>query len=147
MIKEFKNLSIFDSGTEAIVNPVNCVGVMGAGLAKAFKDRYPLMFLEYKKACNTHSFNPLKPGSLFIYNHGELKIICFPTKNHFSENSKIEYIDSGLISLSRAIKRLNIKSISIPMLGCGLGGLKQEDVIPLFYKHLSNVDCEIKLLK
>lgn len=146
MIKEYRNLSIFDAGTEAIVNPVNCVGVMGAGLAKAFKDRYPEMFRKYKAECNIHSLNTLKPGRVFVCQDGEVTIICFPTKNHFSENSKIEYIDEGLISLVRAIKRNNIKSIAIPMLGCGLGGLSKNDVLPLMYKHLSTVECEIKIL-
>lgn len=130
---------IFNAKTEAIVNPVNCVGVMGKGLALAFKQRYPNNYAAYRKACQTHE---LQIGRIFTYRlkgDGEGKlhyIINFPTKDHWRDASKVSYIEQGLDALARTIEEIPIHSIAIPPLGCGLGGLSWDIVRPLVIKRL-----------
>lgn len=121
--------NIFDADVEALVNPVNCVGVMGKGLALQFKNRFPENFEFYESMCDYHRLWPgkmllsfLKRGSNPSY------IINFPTKLHWRTESKIEYIKDGLVDLILCINRNCIKSIAIPPLGCGLGGLRWSDV-------------------
>lgn len=121
--------NIFDSNAQALVNPVNCVGVMGAGLARQFAKRYPKMLREYQEVCRD---GELKPGLMHVYRlHNQRYIINFPTKNHWREKSRLEYIVSGLEELSVVLQEYMIDSIAIPALGCGLGGLDWEDVRPL----------------
>ena len=139
---------IFNAKTEAIVNPVNCVGVMGKGLALAFKQRYPNNYAAYRKACQTHE---LQIGRIFTYRlkgDGEGKlhyIINFPTKDHWRDASKVSYIEQGLDALARTIEEIPIHSIAIPPLGCGLGGLSWDIVRPLVIKRLESLDCAINL--
>lgn len=143
----FKIGDIFQQKTEAYINPVNCVGVMGAGLALQFKKRFPDNFKEYEKVCKNKE---LIIGKMFIYKtdiYNPKYIINFPTKNHWKDKSKLEYIDIGLISLKSAIEQYNISSISIPKIGCGLGGLKWIDVKNKIIFHLSEIDCEIFILE
>lgn len=128
MIKLVKG-DILKADVEALVNTVNCVGYMGRGIALQFKKAFPDNFTAYKKFCDKRK---LKPGSMFIF---ELEgsgnpryIINFPTKRHWRGNSRMDDIESGLLALSKDVKRLNIKSIAIPPLGSGLGGLNWEDV-------------------
>jgi len=131
MIRFIKG-DILSSTSEALVNPVNCVGVMGAGLAKSFKDKYnditDYFMSNYIFSCKS---GYLKPGKIlvhFLHSTPVHYIINFPTKDHFNDPSKLSYISDGLDSLSSIIDSYNIKSISIPKLGCGLGGLKWNDV-------------------
>lgn len=123
---------ILEFNVEAQVNPVNCVGVMGKGLALAFKQAYPKNFLLYQDASRS---GEIKPGKMFITRANTLTnpqyIINFPTKRHWKENTRIEDIKSGLLALAEEVKKLQIKSIGIPALGCGNGGLKWEEVEPL----------------
>ena len=116
---------------EALVNTVNIFGVMGKGIALQFRKKYPKMFIEYKKACQN---NELKMGEMYIYDLGENQkpryIINFPTKRHWREKSKLEYIKSGLINLVKTARNLNIKSVAIPALGCKNGGLSWGQVRP-----------------
>src|SRR5258708_2769234 len=103
----YKTDSIFNSKCEAICNPVNCVGIMGKGLALQFKNQYPDMFSFYKKLCDTRQ---IKVNETKIYTHSnELKIILFPTKNHWKNPSKLEWIENGLEDLLNKIKEENIK--------------------------------------
>ena len=122
---------IFDSDAEAIVNTVNCIGVMGGGLALQFKHRYPGMYQEYRKDCAARL---VRVGKMHVYKLPEPStpqyIINFPTKDDFKYDSKMEYIDDGLKDLVRQIETLGIKSIAIPPLGCGLGGLNWTEVYP-----------------
>ena len=115
--------------SEAIVNTVNCVGVMGKGIALQFKQRWPQNFKAYAAACEREQ---VKPGTMFIYDLGEWAkpryIINFPTKAHWRGDSKIEYIQKGLRDLVSQVKRLGIKSIALPPLGCGNGGLDWQSV-------------------
>lgn len=122
---------------EMIVNPVNCVGVMGAGLALEFKLRYPNMFAEYEKQCAQHL---IEVGSVSSYIGESIKILNFPTKDDWRKPAKMEWIVAGLQNFRDIHKQLNIRSIAFPKLGAGLGGLKWEDVKVVMEKHLQDLD-------
>ncbi len=132
--------NILESETEAIVNTVNCEGYMGKGLAYQFKLRFPENNKDYMKACRSGN---LCIGKMHYFKENNKIIINFPTKNKWRENSKIEYIDVGLDSLIELIKTLNIKSISIPPLGSGNGGLNWEEVKNLITKKFYELDSNI----
>jgi len=121
--------NIFEADTQGIVNPVNCVGVMGAGLAKRFANFYPEMEAEYKTACNE---GKLAPGKIFVWvidTYDELLYIFnLPTKEHWKDPSKMEYIRKGIAELIRTMDKHEVHSVAIPALGCGLGGLNWDDV-------------------
>ena len=129
--------NIFDSDAEALVNAVNTVGVMGKGIALEFKKRFPKNFEIYKGVCDA---NMLSIGDILIVEDGKT-IINFPTKIHWRDNSKYEYIESGLRNLREELKDLNIPSVAIPALGCGLGGLDWEIVKKMFIDELN--DCDV----
>ncbi len=142
MIK-FKTGNILKDKSDAIVNTVNCVGVMGKGLALQFKKAYPDNFKRYKTACNKGLVNP---GKMFITQSSDLIsnqwVINFPTKKHWKGNSKIDYVSKGLEDLVKQIDELGIKSIAIPPLGAGLGGLDWDIVknrIVDAFKSIDNV--------
>ena len=119
---------IFDSKAEALVNPVNCVGVMGQGLALQFKRRFPKNFHAYRQMCNRQE---LVPGGVFLFEtQGESPryIINLATKDHWKEPSYLPYIRTGLFRLLVLSNLWGIHSIAIPPLGCGLGGLDWEYV-------------------
>jgi O-acetyl-ADP-ribose deacetylase (regulator of RNase III) len=124
-----KSGDLLKETTDAIVNTVNCVGVMGKGIALQFKQRWPSNFKEYEAASKRKE---IKPGRMFIYDLGEWEkpryIINFPTKVHWRGDSKLEYVEDGLRDLVKQVKHLGIKSISLPPLGCGNGGLDWDDV-------------------
>jgi O-acetyl-ADP-ribose deacetylase (regulator of RNase III) len=115
---------ILRADAEAIINTVNCVGVMGRGIALQFKKAWPNNFNAYALACKNKD---VQPGRMFIFETGQLAnpryIINFPTKRHWRAASRIEDIESGLVALVDDIQRLGIKSVAIPPLGAGLGGL------------------------
>ncbi|CAA6814397.1 MAG: Appr-1-p processing protein [uncultured Campylobacterales bacterium] len=143
MIK-YKNGDILKEDTEAIVNTVNCAGVMGRGLALQYKNKFPQNFKAYAYACKNKE---VQPGKMFVYQTGQLVspkyIINFPTKRHWKAHSKIEDIENGLDDLIQVIQKLSIKSIAIPPLGSGLGGLDWKVVKQKIKKKLSFVDCEV----
>ena len=126
---EFKTGDIFSEDAEALVNTVNCVGVMGRGVALQFKRAYPKNFKAYAECCKR---NELQPGQMFVFDTGELTnpryIINFPTKRHWKGKSRIEDIESGLGALVKEIESRGIRSIALPPLGSGLGGLPWPDV-------------------
>ncbi len=129
---EFKQGNLLEEKAEALVNTVNCVGVMGKGIALQFKQAYPENFRHYEKACKA---SEVQPGRMFTVATGSLLnpryIINFPTKRHWRNNSKIEDIKNGLVALVQQVERLDITSIAMPALGCGNGGLNWADVKPL----------------
>lgn len=129
---------MFDDEAEAFVNTVNCVGVMGRGVALQFKQRFPENFKEYAKACK---LGMVVPGRMFVYDSAQMLgprwIINFPTKRHWRGASRIEDIVSGLDDFVGQIVRLKVKSVVLPPLGCGLGGLDWQVVKPLIAKKLS----------
>ena len=129
--------NIFDSDAQALVNPVNCVGVMGAGLALQFKKRYPENFHDYRKACLN---GDVTPGRSFLHLTLPTKyIVNFPTKREWRDPSRLEDIESGLRDLREVITTLGLTSIAIPPLGAGLGGLNWKDVKPLIESNLKNL--------
>lgn len=113
---------IFKSTCQAITNPVNCVGVMGRGLALQFKVRYPQNFLAYQKACHLRQL--ILGGDSFLFEEKGKLIVNFPTKGHWREVSQLTKILDSLSHLRRQLEDRNITSVAIPPLGCGLGGLK-----------------------
>ena len=116
--------NILEAGAEALVNTVNCVGVMGRGIALQFKKAFPENYREYKNACNREE---VVPGKMFVHDSGEMigprYVINFPTKRHWKGRSRYEDVESGLAALVDVVERLGIRSIAVPPLGCGLGGL------------------------
>ena len=128
---EFKKGNILAEDAEALVNTVNCVGVMGRGVALQFKKAFPDNFHAYARACDRKD---VKPGRMFVFETGRLDnpryIVNFPTKRHWRGKSRIEDIENGLDALVAAIGERNIRSIAVPPLGSGLGGLDWSDVRP-----------------
>lgn len=129
---EFTTGDILQADAEALVNTVNCVGVMGRGIALQFKNRFPENFKAYAAACANDA---VQPGRMFVYETRNLTnprfVINFPTKRHWKGKSRIEDIESGLKALVDEIRERDIRSIAIPPLGAGLGGLDWADVRPL----------------
>lgn len=132
---------------DAIVNTVNCVGVMGKGIALQFKRKWPGNFKAYAAACKSGS---VRPGRMFIHDTGGLVrpnyIINFPTKDHWRGASKLAYVRDGLVDLVAQVDRLRIASIAMPPLGCGNGGLDWNDVRPLIedtFAHLPDVEVRL----
>jgi O-acetyl-ADP-ribose deacetylase (regulator of RNase III) len=147
MITFKSNGNLLDEKVDALVNTVNCVGIMGKGIALQFKQAFPQNFKEYEKACKSKAVNI---GKMFVFATGALfgvkYIVNFPTKNHWKENSKIEYVKKGLNDLYDVIEKNQIKSIAIPPLGCGNGGLDRNIVKPLIIEKLSKLsDVDIIL--
>lgn len=145
---EYKNGDILREDVEAIVNTVNCVGIMGRGLALQFKNKFPQNFKEYQLACTNKE---VQLGKMFVHQTGQLinpkYIINFPTKGHWKQNSKIEDISNGLDDLITIIEKYSIKSIAIPPLGSGLGGLDWNQVKKLIEEKLKNVNCTVILFE
>lgn len=127
---------LFLSDAYALVNAVNCEGVMGKGIAYQFKRRYPDNFEAYRKAC---SDGRLRPGNLFASKESGKLIINFPTKDKWRNPSRISYIDEGLSALADLIRNEAIPSVAIPPLGAGNGGLVWRDVRKLMKERLYSV--------
>jgi len=132
---------------DAIVNTVNCVGVMGKGIALQFKNKWPANYSAYEAACKAKQ---VRPGTMFVFDSGGLVkpnyIINFPTKDHWRGKSRVEFIRDGLVDLVAQIKRLGIRSIAIPPLGCGNGGLEWDEVRPLIEQAFAVLpDVEVRL--
>lgn len=132
---------------EALVNTVNCDGFMGKGIALQFKQAWPENFDAYAKACRAKE---VRPGEMFIWESGRMVnpryIINFPTKRHWREKARIEDIRCGLRALVTDIRRLGIRSIVVPPLGCGNGGLDWQDVRPLIESAFAELpDTQVQL--
>lgn len=128
---EYKQGDILRDEAEALVNTVNCVGVMGRGIALQFKKAFPQNFKVYAAACKREE---VRPGQMFVFETGQLihphYIINFPTKRHWRGASRMQDIESGLVALAETIRQYKIESIAIPPLGSGLGGLNWSEVQP-----------------
>lgn len=137
---EFRTGDILRADAEAIVNTVNCVGIMGRGIALQFKNAFPANFKAYEAACKR---DEVQPGKMFVFETGTFTnpkyIINFPTKRHWRGKSRMEDIDSGLVALANEIRRRGIRSIAIPPLGSGLGGLNWADVRPRIEAALRDI--------
>jgi len=137
---------ILKADAEVLVNTVNCVGIMGRGIALQFKKAFPENFKAYEVACKE---SQVQLGKMFVYDLNRLYnprfIINFPTKRHWKSKSRIEDIQTGLTDLVTIVQQLQIRSIAIPPLGCGLGGLNWEDVKPLITEAFQPLP-EVKVL-
>lgn len=138
--------NILEASAEALVNTVNCVAVMGRGIALQFKKAFPDNFREYVAACRR---GEVKPGRMTVFETGGASgpryIVNFPTKRHWRGKSRIEDIDAGLKSLVAEVQARGIRSIAIPPLGSGLGGLNWSDVRPLIELAFANLP-EVEVL-
>ena len=125
----FKTGDILAEDTEALVNTVNCVGVMGRGIALQFRKAFPENFEAYAEACKR---GEVRPGRMFVFETGQLTnpryIVNFPTKRHWRGKSRLEDVEAGLNALAEEIRDRNIHSIAVPPLGSGLGGLEWHEV-------------------
>lgn len=137
---EYRQGDIFESGADLLVNPVNCKGIMGAGLALQFKKRFPENYAAYRQYCLE---GKLKPGGTFVFE----SIVNLATKDDWRKPSQLEWIESGLASLSTRSVLLaalfrNPYTVALPALGCGHGGLKWEQVKPMieiYFRRLKTV--------
>ncbi len=142
---QYKIGNLLNSEAEALVNTVNTVGVMGKGIALQFKNMFPNNYKLYVNACKSKE---LKIGKLLVTEEetllsGKKIIINFPTKTNWRLPSEYQYIEAGLVELVKVIEEKNIKSIAIPPLGSGHGGLDWNRVKQLLEKYLTDVDCDI----
>lgn len=132
--------SLFNSPAQVLVNAVNTHGVMGKGIAAEFKRRYPEMFADYHQQCK---LGMLQIGMLWVYKSPGKSILNFPTKKHWRDPSKPEYIEAGLERFSTEYAQLGIRSIAFPALGCGNGGLDWERVIkPMMEDYLNKLPID-----
>ncbi len=128
---EVRSGDVLAAGTDALVNTVNCVGIMGRGIALQFKNAFPANFAAYAAACKR---GEVQPGRMFVYETGEITgprfIINFPTKRHWRGKSRMGDIEVGLVALAEELCSRHIRSVAIPPLGSGLGGLPWHEVRP-----------------
>lgn len=138
--------NILKAEAEALVNTVNCAGFMGKGIALQFKKAYPKNFAAYHRACQA---GDLQPGRMFIFEMDSMLnpkfVVNFPTKRDWRSNSRYEDIESGLQALVAEIRRLGIRSIAMPPLGCGLGGLDWQKVRPMIERAFAQLP-DVRLL-
>jgi O-acetyl-ADP-ribose deacetylase (regulator of RNase III) len=145
MIK-FVSGNVLEANTQAIVNTVNCVGVMGKGLALQVKNKHPLVYEQYRHACNQKI---VKPGKIFVtltFIDQPKYVFNFPTKRHWRSNSLVEDIQLGLNNLVDCINDYQISSIAIPALGCCNGGLDWKAIRPLIVSNLQTVADDVLVL-
>ena len=123
---------LLDSGAQALVNAVNCEGVMGKGIALAFRRRFPEHFRSYRRAC---AAGEVQPGRMHvdILPDGR-SVIAFPTKSSWRQPSRLDWISEGIPDLVRTVRNLGVRSVAVPQLGCGAGGLDWTEVRPLLVK-------------
>src|SRR5215467_11645267 len=138
---QYRTGDILAADTEALVNTVNCVGVMGRGIALQFKNAFPENFRAYAAACQAKE---VQPGRMFVFETGQLTnpkfIINFPTKRHWRGKSRMEDIEAGLAALREEISKRRIRSIALPPLGSGLGGLNWGEVRSRIESALSELE-------
>ena len=134
------NGTVFNTDAKAIVNTVNCKGVMGAGIALEFQLRYPKMYEDYKSKCEN---GDIRIGEVDYYDSGENTIINFPTKYDFKFPSRLEWVEAGLKNFVETYERHNIESVAFPKLGAGRGGLDWGGVKNLMLEYLEPLDIKV----
>ena len=144
---ELRQGDILKAKADALVNTVNCVGVMGRGIALQFSKAFPDVFRAYEAACKR---GEVEPGKVQSYDLNRFEqphyVINLPTKKHWRGKSRMEYIDAGLNALVQEVRRLGVKSVAVPPLGCGLGGLDWTDVRPRIERAFAAVpDIQVLL--
>jgi hypothetical protein len=153
IIVEDKRLDIFKVDCQTLVCPVNKVGVMGNGLAYAFREKFDGLYPAYQRACQ---FGVFSSNGLFLFDHkDDKKVLCFPTKNHWKVRSPLSLIDHGLERLADNYGKMGITSIAIPGLGCGKGQrgknngsepFQWSDVRSLIYEYLDPLPLKVTLI-
>lgn len=134
---------LFESKAKTIVNTVNCVGVMGKGIAQLFKKRFPEMFNDYARRCQ---LGQVKPGEPYLYTDMlGTSIINFPTKKHWRSPSRLDDVIKGLDIFVQKYKEWGIESVAFPPLGCGNGGLEWSVVGPVMYQRLAQLDIPVEI--
>jgi len=134
---------LFASSSQTLVNTVNCVGVMGKGVALEFKKRFPELFEDYIARCDRKQ---VRIGEPYLFRLGrDRSVLNFPTKNHWRSPSRLSDIEQGLDYFLNHYATWNITSIAFPPLGCGNGGLDWSEVGPLLYGRLRNLPIAIEL--
>jgi O-acetyl-ADP-ribose deacetylase (regulator of RNase III) len=135
---------LFANPAQTIVLPVNLVGAMGAGIAYPFKQRFPSVFMAYRELCLRKT---LGLGRLVSYPlpYKDYRVLFFPTKDHWNDDSDIEYVEAGLEDLVARYKELEITELATPLLGTGCGKLEVDDVLPLMREHLNKLDIPVKI--
>lgn len=133
---------VLKSSAQTLVNTVNCVGIMGKGVALAFKHRYPDMYKDYALRCER---GEVKLGQPYIYRAPDHLILNFPTKDHWRAVSRLEDIVAGLEHLKLHYREWGVESLAVPPLGCGNGQLEWEVVGPTLYRHLSELEVSVEL--
>ncbi|CAK0756588.1 Appr-1-p processing protein [Gammaproteobacteria bacterium] len=141
---EIKTGNIFTSECQTIVNTVNCVGIMGAGIALECRLRYPEMYKKYIKLCNEHKIDI---GLLWIYKSPKRLVLNFPTKKHWKYPSKKEYLHAGLKKFCDTYKERGIDSIAFPLLGADKGGIPQEESLNIMRSYLEKIDLDIEIYR
>lgn len=157
--------NLLDDQADILVNTVNCVGVMGKGLALAFKQRFPDMFEDYRRACRKGT---LRPGQMHVWanphhpanglmsrsetntweqtHQGTPRLIVnFPTKDHWRNPSQLPWIQEGLVDLVHVAQTHDIASIAVPPLGCGLGGLSWKTVRPMIEQTFTGLPLDVRI--
>jgi len=139
--------NLLQSGAEALVNTVNCIGYMGKGIALQFKKAFPENFKAYQRACKV---GKVKPGNMFSFETDTMTnpkyIINFPTKRHWREKSRVQYIEAGLDALVKDVESLGIQSIAVPPLGAGYGGLDWPIIRPMIEEKFADTSAVRVLL-
>lgn len=134
---------MFLSGCQVLVNPVNCVGAIGRGLAVQFRTKFPTMAKHYTEDCKRYKL--YKPGDCIMYNENGTIIANLATENHYRYGAKKEYIAKSLENLRSHMEQAGYTSVAIPRIGCGLGGLDWNEIRPLILEKLANAPFEIWL--
>ncbi len=143
MIREVRVGDLLKSEAQTLVNTVNCVGVMGKGIALDFKRRFPEMYDDYVKRCKA---GQVKLGEPYLYRHLLLPwVLNFPTKQDWRSVSRLEDIVRGLKYLEKHYQEWGIESLAVPPLGCGSGGLEWRVVGPTLYRYLNRLDIPVYL--
>jgi len=134
---------LFESRAQTLVNAVNCVGVMGKGIAEQFKGRFPAMFEDYKRRSKRKQ---VRLGEPYLYRDSSgVQIVNFPTKGHWRSASRLADVEHGLDYLAKHVEKWRIHSLALPALGCGAGGLEWFDVGPLIYRKLNKLPIDVEL--
>jgi O-acetyl-ADP-ribose deacetylase (regulator of RNase III) len=136
----YHRTDLLESNAQTLVSPVNCVGVMGNGIAAELKQRYPEMFKSYQQICVT---GKLKPGNPWLWKCPSQWVLNFPTKRHWRNPSRLEWIEAGLVNFAAEYSNMGITSVAFPKLGCGNGGLSWDDVRPLMEHHLIDLPIDV----
>ena len=139
----YKSGDLLSEDAEALVNPVNCVGVMGKGVAQEFKKRFPAMFDDYRARCETKQ---VKLGAPYLYRDASGRaIVNFPTKGHWRSPSRLADIERGLDYFANHAAEWALTSVAMPPLGCGNGGLEWTEVGPLIWRKLHALPIDVEL--